>query len=242
MPKNKTAPDVSALDTLGLYLTEESKMPTHESVWKLFTKAQAFNNAINLDETVKVNENFFIGKQWEGVVSNGLPTPVFNILKRVCCFIVATICSDNIKITAAPLSATPNTKALIEPARIINEELDALTERNNIPSLMREFARNAAVDGDGCTYTYWDADFDTGQDAKGRILTEVIENTRVHFGNPNDRQVQSQPYIIIAKREVVGAVKREAKENDAKDWDAIKPDTPETYRSAIRLKKPGAMP
>ena len=62
MPKNKTAPDVSALDTLGLHLAEESKMPTHESVWKLYTKAQAFNNAINLDETVKVNENFFIGE------------------------------------------------------------------------------------------------------------------------------------------------------------------------------------
>lgn len=232
--KSKAVPDVSGLDTLGLHLPGEAKMPTHESVWKLYTKAQAFNNAINLDETVKVNENFFIGKQWEGVVSNGLPTPVFNILKRVCCFIVATICSDNIKITAAPLAATPDTKKLIEPARIINEELDALTERNNIPSLMREFARNAAVDGDGCTYTYWDPDFDTGQDAKGRIVTEVIENTRVHFGNPNDRQVQGQPYIIIAKREMVGAVKQEAKENGAEDWDAIKPDTPETYQDEAK--------
>lgn len=62
MPKNKPVPDVSGLDTLGLHLTGEAKMPTRESVWKLYTKAQAFNNAINLEETVKVNENFFIGE------------------------------------------------------------------------------------------------------------------------------------------------------------------------------------
>ena len=38
---------------------------------------------IDLYENVQTNENFFIGKQWEGVRSNGLPTPVFNFLKRV---------------------------------------------------------------------------------------------------------------------------------------------------------------
>ena len=85
-------------------------------------------------------------KQWEGVESNGLPTPQFNFLKRVVGFIVATITTDNVKVTAAPLAATPNTDELIEPARIVNEEFEALTERNNIPALLREYAGNAAVD------------------------------------------------------------------------------------------------
>lgn len=173
-------------------------------------------------------------KQWEGVQANGLPTPVFNILKRVCCFIVATISSENIKVTAAPLSATPGTNQLVEPARIINEELDALTEHNRIPSLMREYARNAAVDGDSCTYTYWDPDFETGQDAKGRICTEIIENNRVHFGNPNDRHVESQPYIIISKREIVGFVKKEAKDNGAKGVESIKPDEDDTFPDSAK--------
>lgn len=199
-------------------------MPTFTSAWKLYEKGLAFHSAINLDETVRVNENFFIGKQWEGVISNGLPTPVFNILKRVCCFVVATITSDNIKVNATPLASTPDTTSLVEPVRILNEELDALTEINNIPSLMREFARNAAVDGDGCLFTYWDSDFDTGQDAKGRICTEIIENTRVHFGNPNDRKVQSQPWIIIERRELLGDVRREAKENGFSTWNAIGTD------------------
>lgn len=209
-------------------------MPTFTSAWKLYEKGLAFHSAINLEETVRVNENFFIGKQWEGVISNGLPTPVFNILKRVCCFVVATITSDNIKVNATPLASTPDTTSLVEPVRILNEELDALTEINNIPSLMREFARNAAVDGDGCLFTYWDPDFDTGQDAKGKICTEIIENTRVHFGNPNDRKVQSQPWIIIERRELLGDVRREAKENGFSTWEAIGTDGDNTNPDSVK--------
>lgn len=232
MPKTKQTPDTSGLNLTGL--PGQDTTPNCASVWKLYEKGLAFHASINLDETVRVNENFFIGKQWEGVVSNGLPTPVFNILKRVCCFIVATITSDNIKVNASPLSSAPDTKALVEPIRILNEELDALTEINNIPSLMREFARNAAVDGDGCLYTYWDQDFDTGQEAKGRICTEVIENTRVHFGNPNDRSVESQPYIILERREMLGEARREAKDNGFPNWAAIGADEDNTNPDAAK--------
>lgn len=206
----------------------ERSGPEPETVWKMYDKARAFNDAISLDDTVRTNENFFIGKQWEGVQSNGLPTPVFNILKRDVCFIVSTITSDNLKIQATPLAATPNTQELIEPARIFTEECEAIMERVGIIGLIREFARDAAVRGDGCLYTYWDADADTGTEAKGAICTEVVENTRVYFGNPNDRRVQSQPYIQIESREIVRELRCRAKENGGSDWENIVPDDDNT--------------
>jgi hypothetical protein len=232
MPKREKKPDTSGLNTYSL--GKESKLPDCGTAWKLYERGLDFNSSINLEDTVRVNENFFIGKQWEGVISNGLPTPVFNFLKRVCCFTVATITSDNIKVNASPLSATPNTTSLVEPVRILNEELDALTELNNIPSLMREFARNAAVDGDGCLYTWWDPDAETGQDAKGCIRTEIVENLRVHFGNPNDRDVQSQPWIILERREIISAAQAEAKENGFETWRNIGGDGDNTNPDAAK--------
>lgn len=232
MHKREKKPDTSGLNTYSL--GKESKLPDCGTAWKLYERGLDFNSSINLEDTVRVNENFFIGKQWEGVISNGLPTPVFNFLKRVCCFTVATITSDNIKVNASPLSATPNTTSLVEPVRIINEELDALTELNNIPSLMREFARNAAVDGDGCLYTWWDPDAETGQDAKGCIRTEIVENLRVHFGNPNDRDVQSQPWIILERREIISAAQAEAKENGFETWRNIGGDGDNTNPDAAK--------
>ena len=65
-----------------------------------------FNTGINLYDTVQTNENFFIGKQWEGVRSNGLPTPVFNFLKRVVLFSVANVSTDNLKLHAKPLPSS----------------------------------------------------------------------------------------------------------------------------------------
>lgn len=210
-------------EELGGMFAGKSK-PDYKTGYALYQNGLRFNESINLNETVKVNENYYVGKQWEGVQANGLPTPVFNFLKRVVGFIVASITTDNIKVTATPLAATPATDELVTPARIANEEFEAIRERNRVPSLIREFARNAAVDGDGCMYTYWDADMETGQKAKGGIVTECIQNNRVFFGDPNDRRVQKQPWIIISSREFVRTARRRAKENDVEEWDAITPD------------------
>lgn len=207
-----------------LYMFEGKEKPDHLVGWKFYQQGLDFNTRINLYDMVKVNENFFVGKQWEGVETNGLPTPQINILKRVCNFSVASITSENIHCVASALANTVGTSGYKDIVNIINDEFEAIVEQNRLPALIREFARNAAVDGDGCIYTYWDADAETGQDAKGRIKMEVVENTRVMFGDPNDRRVQCQPWIILVKRESTRAVRRRARDNGIKDWIRIKPD------------------
>lgn len=206
----------------------KKKNPTPESVYKKYDKCVTFNTQIDLYDTVKKNENFFIGKQWEGVESNGLPTPVFNFLKRVTLFQVATISSDNISMQSTPLASTSEytLEDLENVTDVINKQFAELFERNKIVTMTRTFMRNAAVDGDGATYSYFDPDMETGQTAKGGIVTEIIENTRVCFGNPNNRFVQDQPWIIIPLRKQVKAIKHIAKRNGASEneIDSIRPD------------------
>jgi len=196
-----------------------------ERVKKEYGKMLGYNQQINLDETVKVNENFFIGKQWEGVQANGLPQPVFNFLKRVVLFTVASITTDNIKMQASPLAVDPNTAALKDAAEVVNRDFAQLFEFNDIAAIMREYMRNAAVDGDGCTHTYWDPEMETGQKRKGGIRTEILGNTQVGFGNPSERSVQKQPYILIEKRWMTDELKDYATEQKCPDVDNIKPDT-----------------
>lgn len=197
-----------------------AKKPDHQTVWKKYQKGLDFNNRIDLLENVKTNENFYIGKQWEGVKANGLPTPVFNFIKQIVQHQVASITSDNIKLNASPLAAAANDAELEKLTKIVNDEFTALFERNRVTTRLRDLARNAAVDGDGCLFSYWDSDNDT-------IATEVMENTRVFFGNPNDREVQGQPWIIVARREMLDEVKDRAEENGCKDVGLIKADNDE---------------
>ena len=196
---------------------------TYKAVWKEYEKALVYNTQLGLYDTVKTNEDFFVGKQWEGVQANGLPTPVFNFLKRVVLFTVAGITSSRLKMQASELdgqTTSPSGRA----ADIVNDEFEKLFETNKIGSLVRELLRNTAVDGDGCLYTYWDPDAPTGQASSGAVVTEVIENTRVHFGNTADRRVQKQPYIILSSRERTVDVRDRARENGEPDWEAIKSD------------------
>ena len=185
------------------------KLPTLEEVLKRVEKGYKFNDSIGLYDQVKVNEDFFIGNQWEGVQSNGLPTPTYNMFKRVINFQVSTITSDNmaIQVTGMPSTSGYTTKQLDRICEVINHQIAAIMERNKIVDKNREFLRNAAVTGDGCIHYYFDPSIENGQLVKGEIQAEVLDNLRVMFGNPNCRDVQRQPYITISRRDLVEDVK-----------------------------------
>ena len=110
---------------------------TADSVWREYEKMLAYNDSIQLDDTVRVNENFFIGKQWEGVESNGLPTPQFNFLKRVTLFTVASITSDKLQLKCSPLPSGAGDRGLKRASDVINAEFEALFERNKLPWLLK---------------------------------------------------------------------------------------------------------
>ena len=193
---------------------------TPQKVSKEYEAGLSFNQGIDLYDCVQTNENFFIGKQWEGVKSNGLPTPVFNFLKRVVLFSVANVSTDNLKLHAKRMPSSGQMPAYMAEllADILNDQFASIFEFNKMGSCIREFCRNAAVDADGCTYTYWDSGVDTGQPSKGAIRTEVLMNTQVMFGNPNSRDVQSQPYILIERRMLVKDAKRRAETNGSEAY------------------------
>lgn len=190
-------------------MARKQHIPTRDEILKRYEKAFGFNQAIGLYDQVKVNEDFFIGNQWEGVESNGLPTPTYNMFKRVINFQVSTITSDNmaIQVTGMPSTSGYTAKQLDRICEVINHQIAAIMERNKIVAKNREFLRNAAVTGDGCMHFYFDPTIENGQMVKGEIQAEVLDNLRVMFGNPNCRDVQRQPYIIITRRELVEDVK-----------------------------------
>lgn len=211
----------------------KGKIPSHGEIWKQFEKGYQFNSQIGLYDQVTVNENFFIGNQWEGVDAKGLPTPTYNMFKRVINFQVSTITSDNLTIRAVPMPSTSRLamKDLERISEIVSQQFDAIVKRNRIVDKNREFLRNAAVTGDGCMHFYFDPTIENGQDVKGEIVAEVIDNLRVIFGNANCRDVQRQPYIIICRREMVEDVRWKAEEYSEQgqcgieDIDSIQPDS-----------------
>lgn len=191
-------------------------------IWAEYEKCKSYNNEIGLYEQVRQNEDFYIGDQWKGVKAPDLDKPVLNILKRVVSYFIATLVTDNVGIAITPQTTESMDKQI---AQILEAELDTVIEDNKIISLNRKALRNAAVDGKTYYYSYYDND-------KRRVATELIENTRVLFGNPYVADLQKQPYILIVRQMLLDTVRRMVLPEDR---DSVRPDTSEPWNE----DKPG---
>lgn len=183
--------------------------------WQLYEKGKEYNYSIDLYNTVNTNERFYRGDQWHGVNSGGLPTPVFNIFKRIVNYYSATIMQSSVKMRysfASPvterggISRSDCERAVATLCEIADERWDKL----KMNSLLSDAITDAAITGDAVAYTYWDPEIRTGQMIKGDFVTVLLDNTNVFFGDPNSKNIEKQPYILIAQRETVNNLKKQA--------------------------------
>ncbi len=181
-----------------------------EEIWKAYDSGRMYKSAIDLYETVEDNERFYIGDQWHGLAAPNIPKPVLNVLKRTVSMLVAKICSDDIAANIQPFLRNDEAE---ERTKMMSREVDKVLELCDVKQKGKQALRNAAVDGDGCVVTYWDADAPTGQDSTGMIRAELTENINVIFENPHSCNVQDQRYIIVARRLPVEEVRERAKAN-----------------------------
>lgn len=188
------------------------------SDWELYEAGKEYNHKIGLYNTVDKNERFYRGDQWHGVTSGGLPTPVFNIFKRVINYFISSIASQNISLSfeassLGSLITEMDGKELERAAGIISAYLNYRFEKDNIMLLLREGLLDAALSGDMFLYVSWDSSKKTARAFSGDFVTRLVDTTQVFFGDVNSGDVQSQPYIIISGRELVERLRDEAKQS-----------------------------
>ena len=195
----------------------------------------------NYYEVIDANIAFATGDQWRNVVADGLPKPVFNIIKRVKQFKIASLKADNISISIQPMEYRPQTNDLVMQQKVkdtdlANAEIKNVLENIKFDSKSRTLLGDGFDTGDWCLHWYFDIDEQPFKqkmpDVKGLIKAEIIDSTNVMFGNPNTRQVEKQPYIILVGRDLVENLKKEAKKNGASqnDIDLIRSDSDTQYQ------------
>ena len=195
---------------------------TPGTVWEEYLRADGYNRAIGLYDNVRKNEDFYIGDQWKGVHAPDLEKPVLNFLKRVVAYFIATIVSDDVAVSLTPARRTDDNAFTSD---VLTGEIDHVIETTKAKTFARDMLRNCAVDGDGC----FNFHFLPKGGADGEIKLENLDNTKVLFGNPYDKEVQDQPYLLLVCRRSAEEVRAEAKANRSPDWASIGPDTRSQY-------------
>lgn len=125
--------------------------------------------------------------------------------------------------------------------QFLSDYASTTMERLGFNTLSADALKNAYISGTGLLYTYWNELCETGlyadtaksEPIMGDIACEVIDVENVVFGDPNNCDVQSQPYIIISQRRMCADVKREARRarRTAEEIENIKPDNPDYFHT-----------
>lgn len=173
--------------------------------WKLFEKGKDYNNRIAYKSTSDKNERFYVGDQWYGVKANNLPTPVFNVFKRITDHLISYILSSPLKAVYSSVNS--------EVAAALTKHIGMKWENDRLDSKLRDLLLDAALTGDMAAHIFWEPSIDVTNGIKGDFVTECVDGINVYFGNVNDREVQNQPYILVVGRTMTEYLRKEARTN-----------------------------
>lgn len=208
----------------------EKKRVTED--FRLLELGKDYNRQIGLYDTVAQNERFYRGDQWHGVKANGLPTPVFNLFKRVLNYFVSTIMSQKVSVHytaegADGLFDPEKQRQADEACQLLSRYANYRLEKDKVDQLLGRGLLEAAITGDLFAYVYWDPLRKTAQGYRGDFVTTLVDGTRVFFGDVNTPEVEDQPYILLSGRDLVERLREEARQNgaDRETIEKIRPDT-----------------
>ena len=200
-------------------MSGEKKSLTED--FALLEKGREYNRSIGLYETVDRNERFYRGDQWNGVEAGGLPTPVFNIFRRLINYFISTVMAQKISLEFSAegmeyFFSRGERERLDGACDLLSDYLNYRFEKDGMRDLFSRGLLDAAVSGDMVLYVWWDPKKKNVQGYAGDFVTELVDNTNVFFGDVNDPAVENQPYILLSGRELVENLREEAAQNGAR--------------------------
>lgn len=202
--------------------------------WAQYEAGKEYKRRIGLYETVRNNERFYRGEQWQYGEGKDLPRPVFNIVYRVMNYLVCSVASANISLRFTdenlPFVQNDDDAALIEKGvEVLTQNTAYRWKKDGMDRKMLRMLTDAAITGDGVLYCYWDSSARSPQKFEGDIVTDLIDNVNVFPADVNKADIQSQDYIIIAGRGSVKQLRNEAKRAGVSEADIKKIVADEEY-------------
>lgn len=198
----------------------------------------------NYYETVDANYDFYAGNQWRNLPDSDMPKPVFNVIKRVITFFVASLTTSKAKIHFEPMLYSHDTPDQSREndaigAALANKQVENLFDKFKMEFRIKDALFDAAISGDAAAHFYFDMDKkpygSLRPEIKGEICMELVDGTNIMFGNANTDKVDCQPYIIVSGRDMVKSLQEEAKKYK-NDPDAIKEDADYNYKASRNSK------
>ena len=197
-----------------------------KSVSKHYQNGLKYHNQMGFTEKWPEFERFLAGDQWPAPTerTKGLPRPVFNLISYIETHKKASVIGDAVKMIFSSeeigeIGIDPEIDIAMQGADTFTKFAETTWDRIDQDELNDELIMSASNIGTGILHYYWDNNLTGGLTLKykGDFEGEFLDPANCFFGDPQCNKVQKQPYIVVAKRELVENVKAIAKDNGVPD-------------------------
>lgn len=164
-------------------------------VWALYEKGRNYHRMTGIYVDTDRNYRFYNGDQWGGAKLGDVEAVQKNFIKPIVKYKVSVI-HDNLYAINYSSQNLGNTVFYRESERyckMLNRYAARVWEKDRMDFKGRRVTKDSAINDEGILYV----DFDEEEKLP---VNEIIKKNDIYYGNENDDDIQSQPYILIRKR------------------------------------------
>ena len=164
-------------------------------VWGLYEKGRNYHRLTGIYTDTDRNYRMYNGDQWNGAKLGDVEPVQKNFIKPIVRYKVGVI-HDNlyaIHYSSQNFENEAFQKEAENYCDMLNRYAHRVWENDQMDKKGRKITKDSAINDEGIIYV----DFDEENKVP---VNEIIKKNDIYYGNENDDDIQSQPYILIKKR------------------------------------------
>ena len=172
------------------------------TAWQLYEHGRNYHRMTGIYTDTDRNHRMYNGNQWEHAKLGDVEPVQKNFIKPIVKYKVGVI-HDNLYMVNYSSQNFENKEFRQQAERIcelLNKKAARIWEKDKMDFKGRRITKDAAINDEGIMYVDYDHE-------KQMPVNEIIKKNDIYYGNENDDDIQSQPYILIRQRmPVVNAI------------------------------------
>ena len=182
-------------------------------IWSLYEKGRNYHRRTGIYLDTDRNYRMYNGNQWEHAKLGDVEPVQKNFIKPIVKYKCSVI-HDNLYAINYSSQNYENPQFQKEAERycdLLNGYARRLWEKDKMDFKGRRITKDAAINDEGIIYVNYDRE-------QMMPVHEIVKKNDIYYGNENDDDIQSQPYILIRKRmPVVNAIELALSEGMSED-------------------------
>lgn len=166
-------------------------------VWQLYQRGKSYLYMMNVYSDTDKNHRMYNGNQWEGLKIKSIEPVQLNFIKPVVKYKVAVINQNLWGIVYNPDNFEEDFRdTASQLCKLLNLKVANIWEKDRMDIKIRKISKEAAINDEAPMYLRYDND-------KKMPVSEKISKNDIYYGDENNSEIQTQPYILIRQRKSV---------------------------------------